>query len=148
MARLKIPALRLAERFVTLPEGFIDLWGDLRFLVLGGVMFAAVGLLYAAAQDCRQSVWSIIPGVAAALAGWMVVSAAFSFYVENFANYSVIYGALGTIIVLMMWLNITAVVLIMGAEVNGVLIAMGRGPRTGPIRREKQPEETGRERRV
>ena len=141
-------ALRLAERFVTLPEGFIDLWGDLRFLVLGGVMFAAVGLLYAAAQDCRQSVWSIIPGVAAALAGWMVVSAAFSFYVENFANYSVIYGALGTIIVLMMWLNITAVVLIMGAEVNGVLIAMGRGPRTGPIRREKQPEETGRERRV
>ena len=35
-----------------------------------------------------------------------------------------IYGALGTIIVLMMWLNLTAVVLIMGAEVNGALLAM------------------------
>ena len=54
----------------------------------------------------------------------MLVSAGFSFYVENFANYSVIYGALGTIIVLMMWLNLTAVVLIMGAEVNGALLAM------------------------
>ena len=65
-----------------------------------------------------------MPGVLVALIGWMVVSAAFSFYVENFANYSVIYGALGTVIVLMMWLNLTAVVLIMGAEVNGALLAM------------------------
>ena len=141
-------ALEFAGRFVVVPAAFIDLWSDLRFLILGGVMFGAVGLLYAAAQDSRQPARNVVPGAVAALVGWMVVSAAFSFYVENFANYSVIYGALGTIIVLMMWLNITAVVLIMGAEVNGVLIAMGRGPRTGPIRREKQPEETGRERRV
>lgn len=117
-------ALEFASRFVVLPEAFIDLWSDLRFLVLGGVMFAAVGLLYAAAQDSRQPVWNVVPGVLVALLGWMVVSAAFSFYVENFANYSVIYGALGTVIVLMMWLNLTAAVLIMGAEVNGVLLAM------------------------
>ena len=63
------------------------------------------------------------------LVGWMVVSAAFSFYVENFASYSVIYGTLGTVIVLMMWLNLTAVVLIMGAEINGVLASL-RGRRT------------------
>lgn len=122
-------ALEFAGRFVAVPEAFIDLWSGLRFLVLGGVMFAAVGLLYAAAQDERQSARNIVPGVLAALVGWMVVSAAFSFYVENFANYSAIYGALGTVIVLMMWLNLTAVVLIMGAEINGVLISI-RGRRT------------------
>lgn len=122
-------ALEFAGRFVVVPEAFIELWTDLRFLVLGGVMFAAVGLLYAAAQDNRQPVRNIVPGVLAALVGWMVVSAAFSFYVENFANYSVIYGALGTVIVLMMWLNLTALMLIMGAEINGVLISI-RGRRT------------------
>ena len=120
--------LEFAGRFVTVPEAFIDLWSGLRFLVMGGVMFAAIGLLYAAAQDVRQPARNILPGTALALAAWMVVSAAFSFYVENFGRYSVIYGALGTIIVLMMWLNLTAVSLIMGAEVNGVLMAL-RGER-------------------
>lgn len=131
--------LELIGRFVAVPAAFIDLWADLRFLVLGGVMFAAVGLLYAAAQDSRQPVKNIVPGVLAALVGWMVVSAAFSFYVENFANYTVIYGTLGTVIVLMMWLNLTALVLIMGAEINGVLISI-RGRRT-PKKRSPPPAE-------
>lgn len=123
-------ALEFAGRFFVVPEAFIELWTDLRFLVLGGVMFAAVGLLYAAAQDSRQPARNVVPGAIIALIGWMVVSAAFSFYVENFANYSVIYGALGAIIVLMVWLNLTAVVLILGAEINGVLIAMAAEDRS------------------
>jgi membrane protein len=122
-------ALEFAGRFVVVPEAFIELWTDLRFLVLGGVMFGAVGLLYAAAQDSRQAARNVVPGALAALVGWMVVSAAFAFYVENFANYTVIYGALGTVIVLMMWLNLTALMLIMGAEINGVLNSL-RGRRT------------------
>lgn len=133
-------ALEFAGRFVVVPEAFIELWTDLRFLVLGGVMFAAVGLLYAAAQDSRQPVRNIVPGVLAALVGWMVVSAAFSFYVENFANYTAIYGTLGTVIVLMMWLNLTAMVLIMGAEVNGVLISI-RGRRTPRARTAEEKAE-------
>ena len=94
-------------------------------------MFAAVGLLYAAAQDSRQPARNVVPGAIIALIGWMVVSAAFSFYVENFANYSVIYGTLGTVIVLMMWLNLSAVMLIMGAEVNGALLAMRNEKKRG-----------------
>ena len=133
-------ALEFAGRFFVVPEAFIELWTDLRFLVLGGVMFAAVGLLYAAAQDSRQPARNIVPGALAALVGWMVVSAAFSFYVENFANYSAIYGALGTVIVLMMWLNLTALMLIMGAEINGVLISIRgrRTPRAGPAGKETE----------
>ena len=132
--------LEFAGRFVTVPEAFIELWSGLRFLVMGGVMFAAIGLLYAAAQDVRQPARNILPGTGIALAAWMVVSAAFSFYVENFGRYSVIYGALGTIIVLMMWLNLTALMLIMGAEVNGVLISL-RGKRTKKLKFRRAEEE-------
>lgn len=132
--------LEFVDRFVTLPDAFIELWSGLRFLVMGGVMFAAIGLLYAAAQDVRQPARNILPGTGAALAAWMVVSAAFSFYVENFGRYSVLYGALGTVIVLMMWLNLTAAALIMGAEVNGVLMAL-RGERARrPWRKQKKRE--------
>ena len=109
---------------VTLPDAFVELWIGLRFVVLGVVVFAAVGLLYAMAHDERQRPGKIIPGVVFSLAVWMVLSAAYSFYVENIANYSVIYGTLGTVIVLLIWLYLTAVILIMGAELNDTLLAM------------------------
>ena len=53
---------------------------------------------------------------------WLVVSIGFSVYVENFANYSVIYGTLGAVIVLLVWLYLTSFVLILGAEFNAALL--------------------------
>ena len=52
---------------------------------------------------------------------WMIVSIGFSFYVENFASYSIIYGTLGTVIILMVWLYMTSLILIIGAELNAAL---------------------------
>ena len=60
-------------------------------------------------------------GALCALVAWMLLSVGFSFYVENFANYSVIYGTLGAVIVLLIWLFLSAATLIMGAEVNGMI---------------------------
>lgn len=59
---------------------------------------------------------------------WMVLSLLFSYYVENSARYSVIYGSIGAIIVLLLWLYLTATMMIMGAEFNGVLMEL-RGQR-------------------
>lgn len=129
-------ALQMVKHVAALPDDFIRHWIDWRFVALGVVMFAAVGILYAAAQDQRQPARQVVPGVCAALAGWMVVSAVYSFYVENFASYSIIYGALGTVIVLMVWLNLSAVALILGAEVNDTLLAM----RLEKQKIQKQPE--------
>ena len=88
------------------------------------VVFGAVGLLYAMAQDTRQPGRNIVPGVVVSLVAWIALSAGYSFYVENFANYSLIYGTLGTMVVLMIWLYLTATVLIMGAEINDALLTM------------------------
>lgn len=125
-------------RYLTLPAGFARLWNILRFPLMGVVVFAAVGLLYAMAQDVRQPGRCIVPGAVASLAAWMGLSAAYSFYVENFANYSLIYGTLGTVVVLMIWLYLTATVLIMGAEINDALITMSgesrrRSGKTGDV---------------
>ena len=56
----------------------------------------------------------------------MALSWLYSFYVENFAHYSMLYGSIGTVIVLMIWLYMTANVLILGAELNGVLSSVRR----------------------
>ena len=122
--------LAFLGKYITLPLVFVELWDLLRFLMLAVVVFGAVGLLYAMAQDSRQPGRNVVPGVITSLAAWMALSAAYSFYVENFANYSLIYGTLGTMVVLMIWLYLTATVLIMGAEINDTLASLrGDSPR-------------------
>lgn len=120
-------AMEWLGSWLGLPRGFARVWSGLRFVILGTVVFAAVGLLYAMAQDVRRSGRSIVPGALASLAAWMALSAGYSYYVEHFANYSVIYGTLGTVVVLLIWLYLTAAALIMGAEWNDALAAVDRG---------------------
>ena len=103
-------------------SGFIpDFWQYLRFIPMALLMFAALGALYALSMDKRPPIRQILPGIIAALISWMIVSIGFSFYVENFAHYSLIYGTMGAMIVLLMWLYMTALVLILGAEFNAAL---------------------------
>lgn len=96
----------------------LTMWQYLRFLPVSLLMFLALGTLYAASMDERQPVRSIMPGIVLALFAWMAVSIGFSFYVEHFANYSIIYGTLGAVIILMVWLYMTSLILILGAELN------------------------------
>lgn len=99
----------------------LALWDTLRFVILAVLLFATLGLLYAMSQDHRQPAIYIVPGAVSSLAAWMLLSIGFSFYVENFANYSVIYGTLGAVIVLLVWLYLSATTLILGAELNGMI---------------------------
>lgn len=104
----------------------LRVWDYLRFLLAGLLMFAALGSLYQLSLDKSQPVRAVLPGIASALAAWMAVSVGFTYYVENIAHYSVVYGALGAVIVLLMWLYLTSMVLILGAELNAVLLAVRR----------------------
>lgn len=115
-----------------LPEFVAYLWETLRFPVAGVAGFFALYGLYALAQDRRQSLKDLWPGTVFALGAWLGISWLYNFYVENFAHYSVLYGSIGTIIVLLIWLNLTAVVLIMGAEMNGVLMQLRAGETLEP----------------
>lgn len=110
---LKIPAFRL------------NLWQYLRFLLLGALMFLILVMLYTVAQDRRSSIRTLLPGITLSLVSWLVISIGFSVYVENFGKYSIIYGALGTVIVLLIWLYMTSFLLILGAEFNAALVQLG-----------------------
>lgn len=114
------------ETVIQIPTMLLELWQYLRFVLLAVIMFAVLGLLYAASQDRRQPVRVIMPGVFVAMSAWLIVSIGFSVYVENFADYSVIYGALGAVIVLLIWLYMTSFILILGAEYNASLAATCR----------------------
>ena len=114
-----------------LPAFIAELWAKLRFPLAAVVGYFALFLLYALAQDGRQPWRNIWPGTLAALAAWMGLSWLYAWYVEHIAHYSLLYGSIGTVIVLLIWLNLSATALIMGAELNGTLISLRKETRLG-----------------
>jgi membrane protein len=63
----------------------------------------------------------ITPGVVIAAVAWLLGSAALSFYLSNFADYNATYGSLGAAIGLMMWMWLSAIVVLMGAKIDSVI---------------------------
>jgi membrane protein len=70
----------------------------------------------------RISWQEVFPGAIVSTIGWLIVSLGFSFYVNNFSNYSRLYGSLGAVFVLMTWLYISSIILILGGEINSVIV--------------------------
>jgi membrane protein len=78
----------------------------------------AIGLLYYFGPDADQDwVW-ITPGAVVATLLWLLVSIAFKIYVANFTNYNASYGAIGGVIVLMLWFYVSSLAILAGAELN------------------------------
>ena len=128
---LTLTLMTVGERFLLyavaqfrLPVLIAELWVNLRFPAIIVVGYFALFFLYAMAQDHRPRWRDLWPGTLASLAGWVLLNWLYSFYVNHIAHYSALYGSIGTVIVLLVWLNLSATVLIMGAEMNGTLIGL------------------------
>lgn len=104
-----------------LPIQIAQLWVGLRFPLVALVMYIAIYTLYAMSQNQRVGRKSIAPGAMLALVAWMGVSWLYAYYVDHLANYAQLYGSIATMIVLLIWLQISATVLLLGAEWNGAL---------------------------
>lgn len=111
----------IPENIFSISDSYIVLWQYLRFIIIALLMLGAIGILYLVSLDKRQKLKTVLPGILSAAVFWVILSIGFSYYVENFANYSVIYGTLGAIIVLLIWLYMTALILILGAELNSAI---------------------------
>lgn len=102
-------------------ENFAPLIQFLRFVVMIFPIWLSILLLYVFAPHKKIRFKQAWPGALFSMVAWMGVSFGFSFYVTNMGNYSFLYGTLGGIIVLMLWLYITGMILILGGELNFVI---------------------------
>jgi membrane protein len=113
-------AHRLAEWVGAEPAAVI-LWSLLRWPVMIALVILGINLVYHFAPN-RQARWKwITPGAVVATALWIASSFAFKFYVVNFGNYTATYGAIGGIIVTMLWFYVSSLAILIGAELNGVI---------------------------
>jgi membrane protein len=96
--------------------------GIVRWLVLTVGMMVALAILYRYAPDRDDPKWSwTSPGAVVATLLWLAGSALFAVYTANFAKYNETYGSLAAVVVMMLWLYLTAFAVILGAELNAEL---------------------------
>ena len=111
----------LAERLSSvfgLGAAFEWSWKILQWPLAFCLVATAVGLVYHFAPDAEQDwVW-ITPGAVLATLLWVIASLAFKLYVSNFTDYNATYGAIGGVIVLLLWFYISGLAILVGAELN------------------------------
>jgi len=107
----------LASRFYMGPA-FVWTWKILQWPVVFALVVTGIAIVYYYAPDAEQQWIWITPGSVLATILWLATSLGFKFYVAQFANFNETYGTIGGIIVLMIWLYLTGLAILIGAELN------------------------------
>ena len=93
-------------------------WSVLQWPIVFMLVVTGIGLLYYYGPDADQDwVW-ITPGAVAATVLWLVISLLFKFYIARFTDYNAAYGAVGGVIVVLLWFYVSSLAILAGAELN------------------------------
>jgi membrane protein len=120
MGLLAASALALVSRFFDLlgPGGAIAI-NIATWLVAGSLASFAIGCAYRYAPDRADARWQWLSfGSVLATFLWLVATVGFGLYAASFGNYNATYGSLGAVVVLLMWLYVSAYAILLGAEIN------------------------------
>lgn len=116
------PLARAVGHAVGLGDTAVTVWGIAKWPALLVVVMGMIATLYYLAPNVRQPRlrW-ITPGGVLAVLLWVVASAGFAFYVANFGRYNATYGALGGVVTFLVWLWISNIAVLLGAELDAEL---------------------------
>jgi membrane protein len=112
--------LRYVDNYITIDPRVIDLIGIFKLTALPITIVFIITTLYMLLPNKKQAFMKVIPGTVFTVIGWTILSYLFSIFINYIANFSVIYGSLSTIIILMLWLYFSSIILILGGELNSV----------------------------
>jgi membrane protein len=104
----------------------IPIFAIFRWIVILAALTQAFALAYRFAPAVHTPFRIISPGSGLAVLLFVLATFGFKIYVEHFSSYDATYGGLGAVIVLMLWLYLTAFVILLGAEIDS-LLATGQG---------------------
>jgi len=136
----------LAE-IIPLPHSFERMWPLIRVATVFVTFVVALELVYFLGPKRKQRFASTLPGAIVAIGLWFLGSAGLSFYLGHLAHYSRLYGGMGALIGLMFWIYLTALAILIGAELNAELAKRRDSVFRGHLKaseRERRSRETQR----
>ncbi|ELS02971.1 putative membrane protein [Xenococcus sp. PCC 7305] len=99
----------------------VSIWRWLSFPIALGIVAIAFAFIYQFGTSIRAKQIPLIPGAVLAAISWAIVSVVFRYYVFHAGIYNKIYGALGAVIILMLWLYLSSLVMLLGEQVNVII---------------------------
>ncbi len=116
------PLAKAVGDVIGLGSAAVTIWSIAKWPVLVVIVMAMVAMLYYVAPNVKQPRlrW-VSPGGVVAVLIWIAASVGFGFYVANFGSYNATYGSLGGVIIFLMWLWLTNIALLFGAEFDAEL---------------------------
>ncbi len=116
------PVAKSIGNVIGLGSTAVTVWGIAKWPVLALVVVLVVALLYYATPNVKQPKFRwVSPGAFLAILVWLLASVGFAFYVTNFSSYNKTYGAVAGVVVALLWLWITNLALLFGAELDAEL---------------------------
>lgn len=113
--------LDLLQPILHFSTDFIDTFQTLKWPITSFVLLIIMCLIYRVVPNAKLTFRSIIPGAVFATVGWMLLSQAFGIYITNFSSKIASYQIIGSFIILMLWLNFAATIIILGGIINAVV---------------------------
>ncbi|HZJ57926.1 MAG TPA: YihY/virulence factor BrkB family protein [Clostridia bacterium] len=98
------------------------LWDVGRYVFISSVILLIFIILYRYTPSRRMGWREVVPGAIFSTAGWLGTSTGFAYYVDNFGHYSTFYGGIGGVVILLIWLYFSAVIILIGGELNAALV--------------------------
>ena len=102
-----------------------------RWIVLLLLVYTTFSMIYLYGAPTHKRLSFINPGAVVGSGFSLLSSAGFSFYVDNFGNFNKLYGSIGTLIVLMIWIQLNCMILLMGFEINAGIVVLREQDQTG-----------------
>jgi membrane protein len=116
------PLAEQAGRVLGVGDSALNVWDIAKWPVILVVVMTMFAILYWASPNVKHPRFRwVSPGGVVGVLLWLLASAAFAFYVATFASYNKTYGALAGVIVFLVWLWISNIAVLLGAEFNAEL---------------------------
>lgn len=132
-------------RHMDIATAYVLVWHWLRWPITAALIMLSMALGYFVLPDVHQRFKYITPGSVMATLLWLVAAWGFSQYVAHFGNYSVTYGSIGSVIILLTWFYIAGFLFLVGGELNAIIEHASAGGKAAGARAEGEaappPEE-------
>ncbi len=107
--------------YIPISAEFITGWSRMRFVPMAAALLFMLSAVYFFSPSKIQKARYILPGAILSMGVWMLFSLIFSYYVDHVGRYSIIYGSIGVIIALLVWMDWSMIAMLMGAVFNVAL---------------------------
>lgn len=113
--------LGFVGEYIPISAEFITGWSRMRFVPMAAALLFVLSAVYFFSPSKIQKARYILPGAILSMGVWMLFSLIFSYYVDHVGRYSIIYGSIGVIIALLVWMDWSMIAMLMGAVFNVAL---------------------------